>query len=118
MLADGDAAEQRYAKITKNQSPPLIEGDLFTPNFEGATSLKIGECESDAQGGHCPVALVYDDKKDKPIRWSDTVRLALTDKGWRIADIDFGSPGGDSGARGSLLQTVRDAIKDGNSVSN
>src|SRR3974377_618862 len=35
----GHEAEVRYAKATKNQSPPLIEGDLFTPNFEGATAF-------------------------------------------------------------------------------
>src|ERR1700722_8187294 len=62
LLADADAAEQRYVKATKNQAPPLVEGDLFTPNFEGATSLRIGGCATDARGGHCPVTLTYDDR--------------------------------------------------------
>lgn len=115
LLADGDAAEQRYVKATKNQAPPLVEGDPFTPNFEGASSLKIGTCVADAKGGHCPVAMVYDDRKDKPIRWTDTVVLVNTPTGWRVADIVYGT---DLGNRGSLTGTIGDAIKDGNSVPN
>jgi hypothetical protein len=113
LLTDGDTAEQRYVKATKNQAPPLVEGDLFTPNFEGATSLRIGTCVADGKGGHCPVAMVYDDRKDKPIRWIDTVELVNTPVGWRVDDIVYG---GDFGNKGSLTGTVRDAIKDGNSV--
>jgi hypothetical protein len=113
LLADGNAAEQRYAKATKNHAPPLVEGDPFTPNFEGATSLKIGTCVADAKGGHCPVAMVYDDRKDKPIRWTDTVLLVNTPAGWRVDDIVYGT---ELGNKGSLARTVRDAIADGNSI--
>lgn len=118
LFADGEAAEQRFAKLTKNQSPPLIEGDLFSPNFEGATSLKIGQCTADASNGRCPIAMTYDDKKDKPLHWTDTMLLVHTAEGWRVDDIDFGAPGGDFSSRGSLKQTLRDAINDGNSISN
>jgi hypothetical protein len=113
LLAAGDTAEQRYVKATKNQAPPLMEGDLFTPNFEGATSLKIGACVADTKGGHCPVAMVYDDGKDKPIRWTDTVVLVNTPAGWRVDDIVYST---NFGSRGSLTGTVHDAIQDGNSV--
>jgi len=37
LLADGNAAEIKFNKANKD-SPPLIEGDLFTSMFEGATS--------------------------------------------------------------------------------
>jgi hypothetical protein len=115
LLAEGDAAEQRYVKATKNHAPPLVEGDPFTPNFEGATSLKIGSCVADAKGGHCPVAMVYDDHKDKPIKWTDTVLLVSAPAGWRVDDIAYGA---EFGNRGSLTHTIRDAIDDGNSVPN
>ena len=117
LFVDGDAAEDRYAKATKNQSPPLIEGDLFTPNFEGATSLRIGTCVADAKGGHCPVAMVYDDGKDKPIKWTDTIVLVNTPAGWRVDDIAYGT-NGDFGNKGALTGTLHDAIKDGASVPN
>jgi len=117
LLADGDAADIRYVKATKNQAPPLVEGDLFTPNFEGATSLRIGTCVADAKGGHCPVAMVYDDGKDKPIKWTDTIVLVNTPAGWRVDDIAYGT-NGDFGNKGALTGTLHDAIKDGASVPN
>jgi hypothetical protein len=115
LFADADMAEQRYVKATKNQAPPLVEGDPFSPNFEGATSLKIGACVADAKGGHCPVAMVYDDGKDKPIKWTDTVMLVSTPAGWRVDDIAYGG-NGDFGNKGSLTKTLHDAIQDGESV--
>jgi hypothetical protein len=117
LFADADAAEGRYVKATKNQAPPLVEGDPFTPNFEGATSLKIGTCVADAKGGHCPVAMIYDDGKDKPVKWADTIMLVKAPDGWRIDDIAYGT-NGDFGNKGSLTGTLRDAIKDGESVPN
>ncbi|MGD0141535.1 MAG: hypothetical protein ABSC92_00085 [Rhizomicrobium sp.] len=117
LLADGDTAEERYVKATKNQAPPLVEGDLFSPNFEGITSLKIGTCAADAKGGHCPVAMVYDDGKDKPVKWTDTIVLVNTAAGWRVDDVAYGTVG-DFGNRGSLTGTLHEAIRDGNSIPN
>ena len=99
LFVDGDEAEEHYATATKNQSPPLIEGDLFTPNFEGATSYRIGACASDAHGGHCAVTLTYDDRKDKPIGWTDTVYLVRPRRSGAsttspmAATADFGNKG-------------------------
>jgi len=116
LFVEGDAAEDRYAKATKNQSPPLIEGDLFTPNFEGATSYKIGPCMMEAGGGHCAVTLTYDDRKDKPFSWTDTVYLVRIQAGWRVDDIAYGGTW-DFGNKGRLTRTLKNAIADGNAVS-
>jgi hypothetical protein len=113
LFVDGEAAEARYAKATKNQSPPLVEGDLFTPNFEGATALKLGVCATDPQGGHCAVTLSYDDHTDRPIVWTDTVVLTRTSAGWRVDDIAYGG-NGDFGNKGRLTQTLKNAIANGN----
>src|SRR5205823_4985973 len=43
LLADADAAEARYTKANPD-SPPMMEGDLFSPNFEGISSFKVGTC--------------------------------------------------------------------------
>src|ERR1700744_1774682 len=48
LLKQGDQAEEKFAKANKD-SPPLIEGDLFSSNFEGATAYKIGACNGDAK---------------------------------------------------------------------
>jgi hypothetical protein len=109
LFAEGDAAEQRYAKATKNQAPPLIEGDPFTPNFEGASAYRVGACATDAQGGHCAVALTYDDHKNRALHWTDTVYLVHTAQGWRVNDIAYS---GDFGSKGSLTRTLKSAIEE------
>lgn len=112
LLKRGNEAEQAFAKANKN-SPPLIEGDLFTSNFEGATSIKVGTCKGDAKAARCTVGLVYDDRtdnaKDKPITWNDTVVLLSTPGGWRVDDIAYGATWA-FGNKGKLSDTVKSAI--------
>jgi hypothetical protein len=108
LLADGNAAEIKFNKANKD-SPPLIEGDLFTSMFEGATSYKVGACKVSGGGASCAVDLVYDDKKDPPIRWTDTVYLTKTKAGWRVDDIGYGGAW-EYANKGKLSATVRQAI--------
>ena len=115
LLRQGDAAEDKFAKANKD-SPPLIEGDLFTSNFEGATSYKIGTCAGDAKVAHCAVSLTYDpgktdNPKDKPFTWTDTVYMVATPQGWRVDDIGYGGTW-DFGNKGKLSDTLRSAIRD------
>jgi len=111
LLIDGNRAEAAFAKANKN-SPPLVEGDLFTSNFEGATSYKIGACTGDAKVAKCTIALTYNSgPKEKPIIWNDTVFLVATPSGWRVDDIGFGASW-DFANRGKLSDTVRSVIAD------
>jgi hypothetical protein len=110
LLTAGDAAEARYAKETNNQSPPIIEGDLFTSLFEGATAFKIGACKADGDRGRCAVFLTYDDHSAKPVHWTDTAMLARTKDGWRIDDIAYGG-NWDFGNKGTLTGTLKFALK-------
>lgn len=112
LFVDGNQIESRYAAATKHQAPPLVEGDLFTPNFEGATAYRLGACETDKQGGHCAVTLTYDNRKDKPLSWTDTVYLVHTDAGWRVDDIAYGGSW-DFGSKGRLTRTLNSAIEEG-----
>lgn len=68
LLIDGDAAESHFEEVMKNMSPPLIEGDLFTSNFEGATSWHLGACTMRANAAQCPVTLGYADTTKKKER--------------------------------------------------
>jgi len=113
LFVEGDAAEARYRTATKNQSPPLVEGDLFTSNFEGVTAYRIGTCAGDAKGGHCAVTLTYDAKKERPLVWTDTVYLVRTPQGWRVDDVAYGG----FGNGGRLTQTITHAIAEGNAFS-
>ena len=89
LLTEGNRAEAAFAKANKD-SPPLIEGDLFTSNFEGATAYKVDTCSANGNSGHCTVTLTYDDHgrnaKAKPLTWTDTVYLVVTPGGWRVDD--------------------------------
>ena len=90
LLADANAAEARFLKANKG-SPPLIEGDLFTSMFEGATAYKVGACTDEQTNASCPVDLTYSDKKAAPVHWTDTVYLTKTNAGWRVDDIGYGA---------------------------
>ena len=119
LLVDGDAAESHFEKVMKNMSPPLIEGDLFTSNFEGATSWHVGLCRMAATAAQCPVALGYTDttkKNEKPFNWTDTLYLVRTGAGWRVDDIGYGGSW-DFGNKGRMTQTLKSAIHDGNEAT-
>ena len=118
LLIQGHQAEIRYAKATQNDSPPLMEGDVFTSNFEGATSYTVKSCTATGKTGSCKVALIYDDSKsdnrhggppDKPFGWTDTVYLVLTGNGWRVDDIGYGGSWS-FGNKGKLTTALKGAI--------
>jgi hypothetical protein len=110
LLADGNAAEIKFNKANKD-SPPLIEGDLFSSMFEGATSYKVGACRMDGSQASCAVDFVYDNKRDPPTRWTDTVYLAKVKADWRVDDIGYGGSW-EYANKGRLSATVRQAIAD------
>lgn len=113
LLADAADTQDRYNTLTKGKFPPLIEGDPFTPNFDGAASHVVRACAMDARGGHCEVSLTGAGGKDKPRSWVDTVTLVRADDGWRVNDIVYGA-NGDSGSAGTLSQTLKSSIENGN----
>jgi hypothetical protein len=108
LFVEGEAAQARFAKANKD-SPPLIEGDLFTSMFEGATSFKVGACKGDAKKTSCAVAFTYDDKYDPPTHWTDTVYLVMTPGGWRVDDIGYGGEW-EYANRGRLSETLHQAM--------
>lgn len=119
LLTDGEAADRRFAAATRHVSPPLIEGDLFTSNFEGATSYQVEPCDVAAGTARCPVALVYrggTGKDTKPLNWTDTLYLVRTAEGWRVDDIGYGGSW-DFGNKGRMSETLKSAIRDGNGAA-
>lgn len=112
LLVQANAAEAKFAHANKD-TPPLVEGDLFTSMFEGATAHKIGTCTGDTKAGHCAIHLTYDpgtgDPKDKPVIWTDTAYLVNTGAGWKVDDIGFGG-NWDFGNKGRMSDTLRMVI--------
>jgi hypothetical protein len=108
LLKQAGDAQARFAKDNKD-SPPLVEGDLFSSLFEGASSVAVGACDDDGRRGRCEVALTHTEPGKKPFAWTDTVLLVNTPAGWRVDDIDFGG-NWDFGNKGSLSETLKQAI--------
>jgi hypothetical protein len=107
LLERAKAADEAFRKANK-AAPPLVEGDLFTSLFEGATATRVGPCRTAGAHAACTVEHSYDDHK-KPLHWSDTVYLAETPKGWRVEDIGYGAPWPFAN-KGRLTQTLQQLV--------
>lgn len=113
-LADAAAAQRRLTAKMKNVVPPMLEGDIFSSLFEGATAWKVGACQGDGKTARCTVALTYatppgpGGKQTKPANWSDTLVLTNTPQGWKVDDVlyDAGFAFGNTGRLTSMLQMV------------
>lgn len=112
LLMDAALAEASFAKANPD-SPPLVEGDLFTSLFEGATSFEVKTCETEGNRAECEVALTYSDSSNKPVTWTDTARIVNTMAGgWRVDDIVYGGTW-DFGNKGTLAQSLKAAMDAG-----
>ena len=110
LLADGAAAEARFSAKVKD-APPLIEGDLFTSLFEGASSWKLGACAASGTGARCPVEFTHTDGKQKPVVWTDTLLLTNTPQGWRVDDVLYGA-NFQFGNTGKLTDTLHTVLRE------
>ncbi|HWH77872.1 MAG TPA: DUF3828 domain-containing protein [Candidatus Binatus sp.] len=82
-------AEQRYAIKNRNEVPPLVESDLFSSLFEGASGFKIASCELQEKAGACLVDFTYGGADKKTMRWHDRVYLIREPRGWMIDDVEY-----------------------------
>ncbi|HKD49077.1 MAG TPA: hypothetical protein VKB67_15425 [Rhizomicrobium sp.] len=105
LLANGAAAQARFSAKAKD-SPPLIEGDLFSSMFEGPTQWKLQACTINADQARCPVAFTHASSGTKAINWTDTLLLLNSPQGWRVDDIVYGG-GFQFGNTGRLSDTLR-----------
>ncbi len=116
-LADAASAQARLTAKVKNAVPPVLEGDIFSSLFEGASTWKTGACQTstqtNAKTARCSVALNYTPQpsagaKAKPAHWTDTVLLVNTPQGWKVDDVvyDAGFAFGNTGRLSDLLAMV------------
>src|SRR4051812_32161065 len=113
-LVAAAAAQARLTAKVKNAVPPMLEGDIFSSLFEGASAWKAGACQVTGPTARCPVALSYvppqvaGRKAEKPANWNDTVLLVATPQGWKVDDVvyDAGFAFGNTGRLSSMLAMV------------
>ena len=89
LLTDAAAAQTRFSAKIKD-SPPLIEGDLFSSMFEGATQSKLQACTTSGDQARCPVAFSHAGPNGRATNWTDTLLLVNTAGDWRVDDIAYG----------------------------
>ena len=111
-LTTAAAAQARLTAKVKNAVPPVLEGDIFSSLFEGASTWKVGTCQQKDKTARCSVALTYvpppSAAKAKPANWTDTVVLAATPQGWKVDDVvyDAGFAFGNTGRLSEMLNMV------------
>jgi hypothetical protein len=113
LIQEADRAETRYAEATRRENPPLIEGNIFTSLFEGATTYKVAMCEEQGDGmAMCEVELAYRVADEGETRWTDTVVLVREDRRFRVDDVIYGGSWAFSN-KGRLTDILNSAIAEG-----
>ena len=95
-------------------APPLLEGDIFSSHFEGATSWSLAPCR--AEPARCVATLTFVPRSQGgkpvtwPVTWKDTLYLVRDGGQWRADDVGYDAAlaGGNSGR---LSQTLAAAIR-------
>ena len=105
-LADAATAQARFMAKNKD-SPPLIEGDIFSSLFEGPTAWKTGACSGDAKIARCSISLTRQDPGQKLVSWTDTLVLS-NQGGWKVDDLvyDANFAFGNTGTLSEMLKMV------------
>ncbi|HJQ58611.1 MAG TPA: hypothetical protein VJ890_17000 [Vineibacter sp.] len=112
LLAAADAAEARHAQKTRKQEPPLVQNDLFTSLFEGASRFEVGACSADASDASCLIDFVYQDTKGGPeTKWQDRVHLLKAATGWLLDDVEYRGSWA-LAARGRLSETLKAVVRE------
>jgi hypothetical protein len=117
LLSQAADIDARYHAAAESLVPPLVDGDLFTSLFEGATSFAVDSCEHEGDHASCLVRFRYagntGDNKGVNESWKDKLLLIKQQQQWRIDDIEFiGS--GQSSQREYLTDTLDSIIKNTN----
>ena len=88
LVNDAGAAQARFHAKIKN-APPLIEGDIFSSQFEGFQTYRVGACTGSAMAGRCSVLLHYGEPGQKPLDWTDEILLVKAGGAWKVDDIAY-----------------------------
>lgn len=112
-LAQAQAVEKKHFIATKNQEPPLFQGDPFSSLFEGANSYKPGQCVTEGARAYCDIDLTYKEQDgEAATTWTDKLILVKRVGGWKVDDIQFGATW-DFGQHGTLRSMLGDVIRAG-----
>ena len=89
--------------IQSTDKPDIMEGDIFTSNYEGAQSFKILSVQKNENDAIVKVEFTYENKN-----WIDDILLKFENNQWLIVDIQYGQ----SYLQGSLLKSLHAFLND------
>jgi len=112
LLQEAAVAERKYYKTTKGEVPPLVEGDLFTSLFEGASNFTVLSC--DVRTRSCLVEFNYFEPGNKSsTTWKDKVYLIQGPRGLLVDDIEY-LGNWQFMHKGRLKELLKQVIEEGN----
>jgi len=110
VLSKAAETEVKYHAAGEESQAPLVDGDLFTSLFEGASSWSLENCDSDNQRATCLVKFIHENENGSNEHWQDKLVLVKENQQWHIDDIQFlGS--GQSSQQEYLSETLASIIK-------
>jgi hypothetical protein len=97
LLAKAETAEIAYREATRNEVPPIVQGDLFSSLFEGANRLDGVACDDGKDRAVCTIELRYEtpgagDAKPEVSRWKDRVTMVPggpNGSTWVVDDVEY-----------------------------
>ena len=103
LAAAAEADLRLHARLAA--APPLLEGDLFSSHFEGATSWSLAPCGGEPVRCVATMTFVPHSQGAKPVTWKDTLYLVRDGGGWRVDDVGYDAAlaWGNSGRLGQML---------------
>lgn len=103
LLRDALAGQQAYRARHPDDKPPLVDGDLFSSLFEGATQGRVESVEPAGDGLAARVDYAYVEPGTGRVlqRWTDRFLLVRDGPRWAIDDVEY-QGGWDFAPRGRL----------------
>ncbi len=109
LMHDALAGQQAYKARYPSDKPPMIDGDVFSSLFEGASSGTVDAVDVAADTAIVRVKYVYSDPETgKAIEtWPDRFLLVREGSNWLIDDIEY-LGGWDFAPKGKLSQALHE----------
>ena len=91
LLRDALVGQQAYRTKFPSDKPPLVDGDIFSSLFEGATNGTVDNVDETACTARVRVTFTYEDPQTgKAIEvWQDRFVLLREAAQWRIDDVEY-----------------------------
>ena len=91
LLEDALRGQQKYKTRFPSDKPPMVDGDIFSSLFEGATRGEVEAVTVSADTATVRIKYIYaDPATDKTIHsWNDRFLLIRSGKNWLIDDVEY-----------------------------